>query len=116
MNLDDFEAALRQSMLSHVVPGNEIHEIMRMIPSEYPEDMIATKTLTCPGCGGTTIVICSKAVAAEWETLKRPALPVDLFPQANRDQRETLMSGFHSVCWDKMFETTEEELVEEWGD
>lgn len=33
----------------------------------------------------------------------------DVFPELNADEREFMISGTHSVCWNEMFKDNEEE-------
>lgn len=56
-----------------------------------------TLRATCPECGSTEVLSLDAAAAVRWV---RGALIQDEFPDLTPAQRERLISGICSACWD----------------
>lgn len=54
----------------------------------------------CPFCGHAHEVEVNEADYWDWQD---GALAQDAFPYLSADERELLISGIDSECWDKMF-------------
>lgn len=68
------------------------------------------KTIQCPkrlgGCGSTQEI---KIKTADLDRYNRGVLMQNAFPYLDAGQRERLISGFCSNCWDKLFLPSEDE-------
>ena len=64
----------------------------------------------CPMCGAINTMVVNEANYQKWQN---GALTQDAFPYLDADEREMLISGICSDCWNKMFSEDEEEDEEE---
>ena len=55
---------------------------------------------TCPFCGRSNAVEVNEIDYLDWQDGK---MAQDAFPYLSADEREMLISGIDSECWDKMF-------------
>jgi hypothetical protein len=66
--------------------------------------MVTIQTPTCPECGHWGEI---KMTREQWEFGKTASWQGELiqncFPNQTPAEREQLMNGYHSACWDKMF-------------
>ena len=74
------------------------------------ESMITIKT-TCPFCRKKGAVAVWSADYAKWAANNAPVQ--DAFPYLSANERESLMTGICSNCWDSLFSASEEEEEEE---
>ena len=68
-----------------------------------------TLTVTCQPCmccGQAATVI---VVRSEYEAFRRGELIQRAMPSLPEDERELLITGTHSKCWDQMFEDDDDE-------
>jgi len=61
---------------------------------------ITVQTPRCALCGKSSTMVLGKAAYDSWRS---GTLIQKAFPLMSRDEREVLISGTHSACWDKMF-------------
>ena len=70
--------------------------------------MVTIQTPSCPECGHWGEI---QMTRDEWEFGKTASWQGELiqncFPTLTPAQREQLMNGYHSECWDKMFASAE---------
>jgi hypothetical protein len=66
--------------------------------------MVTIQTPTCPECGHWGEI---QMTREQWEFGKTASWAGELiqncFPNQTPAEREQLMNGYHSACWDKMF-------------
>ena len=62
---------------------------------------------SCPFCGSVTRLSLNWDDFTDWQDGTK--LVQDAFPYLNADERELLMTGICSECWEKMFSNDEEE-------
>ena len=74
------------------------------------EEIKVRLACACPACGEVTNV---EVNAAAWAAYAAGMLIQDAFPLMDADQRELLMSGTCSDCWDMMFAEYDEEFSEQ---
>jgi hypothetical protein len=60
----------------------------------------ATVTKICRECGGHTTFFLNPAAFEAW---RGGALIQEVWPDVNKGDRETLISGIHSACWELLF-------------
>lgn len=60
---------------------------------------------TCPFCGKTTPV--QIRCVADYNTWQNGKCVQDAFPYLSADERELLISGICSTCWNEMFDEEE---------
>lgn len=72
--------------------------------------MITVETV-CPFCGSVNHVHVVPEDYAMWKNRER--LAQDAFPYLSADERELLISGICSNCWNDMFSQEDEEKEEE---
>lgn len=65
---------------------------------------ITVETPVCSVCGKTSHVMLDKEKFLRWQ---RGEHIQTVWPEMPREQRETLISGVHPACWDKLFAGTE---------
>ena len=71
-------------------------------------------SVTCPFCGKESFLTLS---ANDFEAWQNGELVQNAFPYLDANERELLVSGICSECWDKMFSSEEdEEDSPEWHD
>lgn len=68
--------------------------------------MMMTVVTKCPMCGKVTLVDVRSADYDAWQHGKHVQ---DAFPYLPADEREMLITGICSECWDKMFGVVEED-------
>lgn len=64
------------------------------------EDMITIKT-TCPFCGKENAVVVKSVDYIKWASFAAQAQ--DAFPYLSANERESIMTGICSNCWDDLF-------------
>lgn len=69
-----------------------------------------TLIAVCPFCGAETEIAVSASDYLNW---KNGELVQNAFPYLSADEREALISGICSTCWDDMFSSSEEEEEED---
>jgi len=78
-----------------------------MVKINYKEICVVAP---CPFCGGATKVEVNEKDYWDWQDGE---LVQVAFPYLSADEREALISGICSTCWDKMFGSFDEEEEEE---
>lgn len=68
-------------------------------------DSIIVTTPECPGCKKVSTRFLDLDKFHRWQ---RGALIQDVWPEMPADERETLQTGWHGACWDKMFGSGDE--------
>jgi len=68
-----------------------------MVRINYKEVCVVTQ---CPFCGHAHEVEVNEADYLDWQD---GVLAQDAFPYLSADEREMLISGIDSECWEKMF-------------
>lgn len=69
--------------------------------------LVAFTTPACMVCNQSSVIHLDEASLNAW--LGRQAYIQDVFPELSIDDRELLISGTHSDCWDTLFGGDEEE-------
>lgn len=67
--------------------------------------LVRLKVPKCPMCGRRTRSIVVRQ--DDWDRYAAGALIQDAFPSLTAMQRETIKTGYDSVCWDKLVEAWE---------
>jgi hypothetical protein len=70
-------------------------------------DTIEVTSKPCPSCGGTTKIVVNRDGYLAWsrgDTLIQRAMP-----ELSADDRERLITGFCTPCWDEMFAEPEDD-------
>lgn len=62
--------------------------------------MLIDFTVYCPLCGAETVVPVDSEAVKEWD---QGALIQDAMPDLTAEQREALLTGICTPCWDKSF-------------
>lgn len=71
---------------------------------------IKVETRVCPECGSTSEIMVDWYNHKLWTEGKM--LVQDAFPHLTKSERETLMTGYHSKCWDIAIGYTDEQEEE----
>jgi hypothetical protein len=58
------------------------------------------ETVPCRVCGERSVIVLPKSSVRGWQA---GALIQSVFPWMSPDERELLISGTHSHCWDTLF-------------
>jgi hypothetical protein len=69
-------------------------------------DTVVVKTLRCMECGQSSLIELDASAFARWQA---GAFVQDAFPDMSAPERETLITGTHSACWDAIFADEEDE-------
>jgi hypothetical protein len=86
------------------LPG--CHEKSDIYVRRDMQDIVLVRCITCPVCGKSELVAMYKREYDKW----RDGLNIQwAAPELPVGDREMLMSGIHPDCWDKMFESSEED-------
>jgi hypothetical protein len=73
---------------------------LRELIEKVDAETIQIVTPPCPSCGATSTVEVPVGGFTAW---KQGELIQRALPGLTKDQRETLMTGFHPACWNKVF-------------
>jgi hypothetical protein len=66
----------------------------------YGTMTVTVVTPSCPSCGeASEMDLCY----GDYRAWQGGMLIQDAFPEMTADDRETLLSGFHPVCWDSLW-------------
>ena len=73
-----------------------------MKQQQFEEEMLVGVNCTCPICGCVTTVL---VLRKDWDVFKSPNRPYvqDIFPYLSAEEREVLISGVCSTCWEEMY-------------
>lgn len=79
---------------------------MSAVDLRKSSDVLQMTTRPCPACNehGTMT-----ATRAEWQAYFDGAFAQDAFPTHSAGDREQIISGTHSKCWDAIFSNLEDE-------
>ena len=104
--LQDFLARLKEeAMKAPAHPGVEPIEY-DMCPDPIGDKASSSFTTRCVYCKGSTWVTILTDKALKW---RGGAYVQHVWPKMSADDRETLVSGTHSSCFDKMFKEDDNE-------
>lgn len=69
-------------------------------------DTIEVKTKTCCVCDKFDVLTLNRSAVESWQSGEYVQVA---FPDMSADDRELLISGTHSECWDKLFPREEDD-------
>lgn len=70
-----------------------------------PTELVALVTKPCPLCGKQGEIVVPRE---DYERYKKGFYVQDAFPQLSAGDREQILTGYHSQCWDACFKEEED--------